>query len=199
MPANISRHWFEEAFHRADGPAHWANAKLVRSADDFVILARSQGRQLIDWVESQLEDRFRLTINREKTRVVNWNEAGPRLDFLGFTFRYDRDLKGRGHRDLNVFPSTKALARARQVVQTMTDRSRCFLPIPVLIGDVNRRLQSWSRYFQQGYPRAAFRRLNWFVLGRLRGQLHHRRQRPFRPPEGTTLYTHLQALGWQPL
>ena len=32
--ANIYLHWFDKLFHRADGPAQWANAKLVRYADD---------------------------------------------------------------------------------------------------------------------------------------------------------------------
>ena len=64
--ANIYLHWFETAFHRPDGPATWAKAKLVRYADDFVILARYQSRRLIEWVESQLEGRFKLTINREE-------------------------------------------------------------------------------------------------------------------------------------
>ncbi len=38
--ANLYLHWFDKLFHRADGPAEWANAKLVRYADDFVVLAR---------------------------------------------------------------------------------------------------------------------------------------------------------------
>ena len=32
--ANIYLHWFEKAFHASDGPAHWAQAKIVRYADD---------------------------------------------------------------------------------------------------------------------------------------------------------------------
>jgi RNA-directed DNA polymerase len=107
--ANIYLHWFEKAFYRADGPAHWAGAKLVRYADDFVILARYQGRQLIDWVEQLLEGRFKLTVNREKTRVVSLDQPGGSLDFLGFTFRYDRDLHGGSHRYLNVFPSKRSV------------------------------------------------------------------------------------------
>jgi hypothetical protein len=75
--ANLYLHWFEKAFHRPDGPACWANAKLVRYADDFVILARYQSRRLIEWVESLLEGRFRLTINRQKTRVVDLKIRGP--------------------------------------------------------------------------------------------------------------------------
>jgi len=44
--ANIFLHWFERAFHAPDGPYHWAHARLVRYADDFVILTRYQGRHL---------------------------------------------------------------------------------------------------------------------------------------------------------
>src|SRR5205814_101182 len=35
--ANLYLHWFDKLFHRSDGPYHWANARLVRYADDFVI------------------------------------------------------------------------------------------------------------------------------------------------------------------
>ncbi len=82
--ANIYLHWFEKMFHAPDGPAHWAKAKLARYADDFVILARYQSRRLIDWVETLLEGRFKLTINRDKTRVVRLFEPRAMSDF-GFT------------------------------------------------------------------------------------------------------------------
>ncbi len=52
--------------------------------------------------------------HRDKTRVVNLNEPCESVSFLGFTFRYDRDLPGRDHRDLNVFPSKTSLARLRE-------------------------------------------------------------------------------------
>jgi RNA-directed DNA polymerase len=41
--------------------------------------------------------------------VVDLKEQGASLDFLGYTFRYDRDLKGRDRRYLNLFPWEKAL------------------------------------------------------------------------------------------
>ncbi len=197
--ANIYLHWFEVLFHRPDGPAAWAKAKLVRYADDFVILARYQTRRLIDWVESLLEGRFRLTINREKTRVVRLNQPAASLDFLGFTFRYDRDLHGSNRRYLNVFPSNKALARVRDKVRHLTSVSRCFQPIPEMIGQVQRLLRGWKAYFAHGYPRVAFRKVNKFVQDRLLRQLHRRSQRPFRLPKGASSYTHLQTLGWEPL
>ena len=52
--ANVYLHWFDKVFHRADGPARFAKATLVRYADDFVILARYQGPRLIAWVEKDL-------------------------------------------------------------------------------------------------------------------------------------------------
>lgn len=193
--ANVYLHWFEKAFHRPDGPAHWAQAKLVRYVDDFVVLARFQGDRLVDWIEDQLEGRFRLTINRDKTRIVNLNEPGASLDFLSFTFRYDRDLHGRDRRYLNVFPSKKAVAKARDKLRELTSPRRCFLPTTDMAEDISRWLHSWANYFRHGYPRSAFRHLNRFALLRLTRHLKRRSQRGLRPPEPTTFYAHLQTLG----
>jgi hypothetical protein len=65
------RHWFEVLFQRPEGPGTWANAKIVRYADDFVILARYLGQRIVAWTEETLEGRFRSTINREKTRWLS--------------------------------------------------------------------------------------------------------------------------------
>jgi RNA-directed DNA polymerase len=197
--ANLYLHWFEKAFHRADGPATWAKAKIVRYADDFVILARYQSRRLIQWVESLLEGRFRLTLNREKTKVVKMNQPHSRLDFLGFTLRYDRDRQGRDRNYLNVFASDKSLQRAREKLRELTASRHCWMPIPELIGQVNTWLQSWGRYFRHGYPSVPFHKLNGFAMFRLLRHLRRRSQRPYRPPADVSPFAHLQALGWQPL
>lgn len=193
--ANIYLHWFEVRFHRAEGPAHWANAKLVRYADDFVVLARYQSERLIHWIEGELEGRFQLRINRKKTRVVDLNGAGASLNFLGFTFRYDPDLCGGDHRYLNRFPSKESLQRAKANLRNLISKERGWIPIPTLIREVNRWLQSWSRYFDHGYPRWSFRKLNAFLTSRLWRHLRRRSQRPFRPPKGRSFSTHLQTLG----
>jgi len=138
--ANIYLHWFEKVFQRADGPAVWAKAKLVRYADDFVVLARYQGPRLRQFLETKLEGWMGLEINREKTRVVNLMEEGARLDFLGYSFRFDRDQFGRGWRYLNVFPAEKSLKRERQKIKQMTGPQKCCEPIPQLIqGERKRR------------------------------------------------------------
>src|SRR6185437_9588983 len=195
--ANVYLHWFEKAFHGPAGPANWAKAKIVRYADDFVVLARYQGEPLKAWIETQLEGRFRLTINRQKTRVVDLNEPGATLDFLGFTFRYDRDRFGRGHRYLNVLPSRKSAARLRTRLREMTGPRWGWKPVPELIGEVNRYLRGWAQYFRHGYPARAFHAGNKFVYVRLKRHLHRRSQRRYRPPAGQTLYAHLQNLGLQ--
>lgn len=193
--ANIYLHWFEKAFHRSDGPAHWAKAKLVRYVDDFVVLARYQGDRLTGWIEDQLEGRFRLTINREKTRIVDLNQPGASLDFLSFTFRYDRDRYGRDRRYLNVSPSKKAVGRARDQLRKRTSPRRCFMPATDMARDVSGWMHSWGIYFRHGYPRHAFRQVNRFTLQRLTRHLKRRSQRAFRPKEGQSFYAHLQTLG----
>jgi RNA-directed DNA polymerase len=193
--SNVYLHWFDKLFYRTDGPAGWAGAKLVRYADDFVVLARYQGTRLTGWIESNLEGWLGLEINREKTRVVKLKEEGAKLDFLGFTFRYYEDLQGRGWRYLNVSPSAKALKREREKLHEMTNHRQCFHPIPQLIEQLNRHLKGWKNYFDLGYPRVAFRGINSYARDRLTQHLRRRSQRPFRPPEGVSYYEQLHRLG----
>ena len=197
--ANLYLHWFEKAFRRGDGPGTWAKARLIRYADDFVILARSQTGRLRQWIEGTLEGRFQLTINREKTGVVKLSEPGASLTFLGFTLRYDRDRFGRPRRYLNVFPSSKAQARARVKLRELTDRRHNCASVVTTVVGVSRWLGSWGEYFRHGYPSEAFRKLNYFAYQRLRRHLQRRSNRPYRIPEGESFYAHLQRLGFRPL
>lgn len=192
--ANSFLHWFDKLFNASSGPRRWANARLVRYADDFVVMARYQGPRLREFVESTVEGRLGLVINREKTSTVKLRQGGS-LDFLGFTFRYYDDLLGRGHKYLNVSPSKKALAREREQLRAMTDKSKCFQPIPALIQGINRHLKGWANYFAFGYPRMAFRDVNHCVRGRLSRHLRRRSQRRYRPPKDRSLYQHLRDLG----
>jgi RNA-directed DNA polymerase len=189
--ANLYLHWFEKQFTRSDGPGTWAKAKLVRSADDFVVLARAQSGRLIAWIEETLEGRFRLTVNRDKTSIVKLHQPGQSLTFLGFTLRYDRDRHGRDHRYLNVIPSAKAMGKARERIRELTDRKRNFVPIPQMIGEVNRFLKGWGGYFRHGYPRQQFDKLNGYVVERLRNHLKRRSQRRYRLPADRTFSAHL--------
>jgi RNA-directed DNA polymerase len=192
--ANLYLHWFDTVFYRSGGPAHWAKAKLVRYADDFVVLARYQSPALRGWVESKLETWMGLEINRDKTRVIDLKQEGVSLDFLGFTFRRDRSWYGR-RRYWNVFPSEKSLKREREKLKEMTGGRRRHWPIPLLIREINEQLRGWANYFRFGYPSRAFGKINHYVHARLHGHLKRRSQRPFRTPKGVTHYAHYQRLG----
>lgn len=193
--ANIFLHYFDKVFHGQNGAAKWASAKLVRYADDFVVLARYQSARLQEFIESFIEGRMGLEINREKTRIVNLGKKGESLDFLGFTFRYDRDIRGRNKRYLNVVPSKKSLQRERTRLKGMTDKSVCFKPLPRLIKEVSVHLAAWKRYYEFGYPRCAFRSINQYVRIRLSKHAQRRSQRPFKPPEGTSYYEIFSRFG----
>ena len=193
--ANLYLHWFDTVFHRPGGPAQWAQAKLVRYADDFVVLAREQSPKLIEFLESKLETWMGLEINREKTRVIHLQQEGERLDFLGFTFRYACSRFGRGGRYLVVEPSAKSLKREREKLQEMTSGHRCLVPIPLLLQDLNQHLRGWANYFRFGYPRAAFEKINHYVHVRLQQHLRRRSQRRFRKPATLSYRAHFQRLG----
>jgi len=193
--ANLYLHWFDVVFHRREGPAHWAGAKMVRYADDFVVMARHVSPKLRKWVEEKIETWMGLEINREKTRVVNLRERGASLDFLGYTFRYYQDLGGRGWKYLNVSASEKSLARERARLREMTDKRMCFKPLPVVIEELNVHLKGWANYFGYGYPRMAFREINSYTRERLKRHMRRRSQRPFRPPKGRSYYEHFKQMG----
>lgn len=197
--ANLYLHWFDKLFHRSDGPYRWANARLVRYADDFVILAKYVDGRIEQFVEQTLHGRFDLTVNRTKTRTVRLNEPKASLDFLGYMFRYERDLHGGNHRYLNLCPSSKSMQRERDKLRELTRPEQCFKPIPTLIAQINEHLRGWSIYFGKGYPRKAFRRINHFVRVRLIRHLKRRSQRPFRPRGEASWHEQLQRLGLQSL
>ena len=191
--ANIYLHWFDKAFHSASGPAHWANARLVRYADDFVVLARYQSQRLRQHIEDTLEKRLGLEINREKTRLLDLREES--LDFLGYSFRQVNSRIYSGTKVLSLSPSKKAVQRQKEALRQLIGPRTRTLPVTELIGRLNRQLRGWGNYFGHGYWRGAFNEINGHIQNRLRTHLRHRSQRPYRVPAGQTLYHHLQKLG----
>ncbi len=197
--ANLYLHWFDYKFHRADGPYHWANARLVRYADDFVILAKYGGGRIEQFVTQTLQDWMGLKVNWEKTRTISLSEPGVGLDFLGYTFRYDRDWYGRKGQYLNLTVSEKSLQRVRDKLQEMTHVSQCFTPVRDLIERINRMLRGWQTYFSQGYAYQVYQDVDPFTLRRLWHHLRRRSQRGYEKPKDVTWWDPLQRLGWTPL
>ena len=188
--ANLYLHWLDVRFHRAEGPGRWAKARLVRYADDFVIMARYVGDRITQWVEETVEGWLGLRINRGKTRVVRvTGRSGESLDFVGYTFRYDWDRRGRrGHRYLTAVPSKRAVAKCKERMRKRVGPKQCFVPVAELVEEVSCSLRGWGEYFSYGHPRRAHREVNAFVVGRLTRHLKRRSQRACRPPAGMSYY-----------
>lgn len=199
--ANLYLHWLDVRFHRSSGPGTWANARLVRYADDFVIMARYVGDQVTSWVDETVEGWLGLTINRKKTRLIELKpESEASLDFLGYTFRYEWGYTDRTRRFLTVVPSAKAMQRRRDHLRELTGSRQCFVPVADLVARVNQQNHGWANYFSFGYTRIAYRALNAYTMNRLVIHLKRRSQRPCRPPAGMSYYGFLiTRLGLKPL
>jgi len=180
-------------WHKEGGPRERYNARLVRFADDFVVLARYIGVPITDFLTGLLEGKMGLRLNREKTRILNLREPGQSLDFLGYTFRYDRSLKGTG-RYWNLFMSGKALARKKAEVKEMTGRQQNSRLID-LIAELNADLLAGFRYYAHGYPSKPFCDMDQYVWIRLLRFLGNRSQKRMRVPKGMQPSEWLYALG----
>jgi RNA-directed DNA polymerase len=194
--ANLYLHEMDRAFYEEkEGPFQKAKAHLVRYADDFVILARYQGKRIGEWVEGKLERDLGLCINRDKTSIVRMNQPGGSLSFLGFTMRYDQDLRGGKHKYLNIFPSEKAVSVLRGKIRGKTCSGHK-KPLIEVIAETNVILGGWANYFGYGYPRKVFRDVNHFVRCRFQRFLRNRSQRRSRPfRQGESLYCGLKRYG----
>jgi RNA-directed DNA polymerase len=193
--ANAFLHWFDRAFYSKNGPGTWAKARLVRYADDFVVLARFIDARIIGWIERTLEGRLGLKVNREKTSTVDV-AGGETLELLGYSFRWSRSHRpGGGPPYVRVEASKSSLHRARKRIRELTSARLCFQPPKVMVQLVNRFLRNWLNYFSAGYPSKARWNLVRFAEERLVRHLRRRSQRPYRPPEGTSLYQHVRVLG----
>lgn len=193
--SNIFLNQLDQAFHAHGGPRARYNARLVRYADDFVVLARYIGEPIQRFLEQTLEGQLGLSLNREKTRIVNMGQQKVSLDFLGYTFRYDKDLYGvPGKRYLNLFPSQKAQQRLREKIHLKT-ASRNKQPLKETIVSLSRLLRSWENYFSLGYPGKVFRSLNYYAGDRVIANLRRRSHRRCKQLDGVSLYASLQKAG----
>lgn len=193
--SNLYLHEMDRRWQASGGPRQRWNARLVRYADDFVVLARYIGEPIQRFLIELLEGELGLKLNREKTRAVDLRGEGASLDFLGYTFRYHRDDRfGTGRKYLHLAPSVKSEKRLRERLHRMTDhRERG--PVPYLVKDLNRVMRGWGNYFCLGYPGKSYSRINWYVGARIIAHLRGRSQRPWRRHTGETWYAALMRLG----
>jgi len=192
--ANVFLHWFDKVFHSSTGPAAWAGAKLVRYCDDFVILVRYLTPRIKKYVEEKIEDWMGLTLNREKTRMVDLNR-GENFTFLGYTFRQiSRRQKWKG-KYCYYSPSRMALTRAKAAIREKLGTQYSFLPPGKVVEKVNLFLRGWGVYYCKGYPSKTYSKLNHYVGYCLMKFLQRKSQKGYKMGSGDNWYKLFTRMG----
>lgn len=133
----LDRVWKRQHLQRQLG------ARLVRYADDFVVLCGKGTRQPMEVIQ-RVFHRLGLRLNEQKTRVVDASQEG--FDFLGLEFRMRTSWRT-GARYPHVKPSKKSLQKIKSEVTVLTRRELSVLPLPVVMKRVNQALAGWVGYF----------------------------------------------------
>lgn len=184
--ANVYLAALDEAWQRE----HAHLGRLVRYADDFVVLCRTrqQAEQALARIREILAA-LRLELHPEKTRLVELGIGKEGFDFLGCHFRVMRSHFN-GKRYLFRWPSQKAMKSIRTRVRELTDRRRWagMSDIRDVIAVLNPVLRGWGNYFRTGNATDRFRSIDRYVtarLVRLVGAKRGWRHRPFQLSEWT--------------
>lgn len=193
--ANLYMHWFDKMFHGPEGPGTWAKAILVRYADDFVIMARYMTKEIVSWIETLLQGRFGLTINKEKTKIVDLGKPKQELIFLGFSMRLVNPRRIQGRKFCLTAPSAKSIKKAKERIREHTDVRNGYRSIEAVVKQLNLFLNGWGQYFRKGHPSAAFEKVNVYADERVYNFLQRRSQRGYRKGQQQTWYELIRNLG----
>lgn len=145
--------------HPLDGLMAERGYRMVRYADDFVILCRT--REAADaalalvrqWVAEN-----GLTLHPTKTHVGDCRVPGQGFEFLGYRFEAGRR-----------FVRKKSLAKLKDTIREKTRRTRGDA-LAFVIADLNRTLRGWFGYFKHAYP-TTFSDIDKMIRRRLRALL----------------------------
>jgi RNA-directed DNA polymerase len=163
--SNIYLHEVDRRFSGMGGPT--GGVRMIRYADDMVLLARSRADADRTWIRFQeLVKGLRLSINEEKSRLTSDREG---FAFLGFEFRR---VRGR----LLLWPRKKAVlhlgARVRETVRSYRSSSR----LDEVVRGLNLVLRGWCTYFRVGNSNRVFHRVDWMVRNELQLWLRRKHQ-----------------------
>ena len=150
--ANIYLHQFDREMTERE-------YRIVRYADDFVVLAKSRrkAKRALEVVGEIIEGRLNLTLHPEKTEVTNF---GNGFEFLGYEFiawRYKR-------------PRSKALEGFKDRVREITRRQQPW-PADKVISNLNPVIRGWGIYFGKGNVKTLFDRLDGWIRMRIRAYM----------------------------
>ena len=151
--------------------------RMVRYADDFVILCKSteEAEKALKLVQAWVAENG-LTLHPDKTHVGDCMKPGEGFEFLGYRFEA-------GRRYVRKKSLKKLRDRVRQLTPRLGGQS-----LERTIEQLNRVLKGWFEYFKHA-RKGTFKREDGMIRRRLRAQLlRNEKKRGF----GKTLYTHMK-------
>lgn len=174
--ANIYMHLVDRIVNDARKLFCRMGIKIVRYADDFVLMGKRIAKEAEDKLR-QILDRMGLRLNESKTRKVDARKMA--FNFLGFTVRYDRDIMGRNKGYWNIIPTNKSGNKLREKVRAFLGRSGHLAPRLVTQG-LNRLIRGWLNYYDipgVSYPAMSKRRMRHYLYERLNRYYNRKSQR----------------------
>ncbi|MCK5030945.1 MAG: group II intron reverse transcriptase/maturase [Thermoplasmatales archaeon] len=162
--ANIYLHEFDKFWKRQN----MVTGKLVRYADDFVILFRTIEDAEIGLllVKAKLKD-LGLELNEEKTKIVDTSGGEQGFDFLGFHHRRIESGKYKRYYTYK-WPSDKSMKGVRTAVRNVLGkRATLNQNIGDVVKTLNPILRGWMNYFRYGNSERKFRLIDSYVQERL--------------------------------
>jgi RNA-directed DNA polymerase len=154
--------------HPLDRQMKQQGYRMVRYADDFVVLCRTaqQAQAALEEVKSWVAQNG-LRLNADKTHVGDCRQAGQGFEFLGYRFEAGQRW---------VRPKSFKALRERIRVKTQRTRGDSLAKI---IADLNPMLRGWFHYFKQAHP-LVHELMDGFIRRRLRALLRKQEKRPGR-------------------
>lgn len=155
-----------------------ANFRLVRYADDFILLTngtKEQALALREEVQQFFQERLHLELNLEKTHVTHVTEG---FDFLGFHIQYLQPSDNKPW--LRVIPSVENIKRFKMKIHAMTSRSQVWDSPLNKVMALNRVLRGWIMYYRHVSVKRIATKLDWWVGERLVGWLEDKHKLGYR-------------------
>lgn len=139
---------------------------LVRYADDFVIMCRSEAdaKRAHAWVLETLSQ-LGLEAQPAKTRTVHLKREG--IDFLGCHLRMAASRVYRGRWYLYRWPNRKAMTKLRTRIREITHCRHSGMKLGDVIETLNPILRGWAEYYRNGNAARKFLDVDRYVRRRL--------------------------------
>lgn len=177
--ANIYFHLIDRIVNNPRSLFKKFGIRIVRYADDFVLMGKTLPIETIERLKNLLH-RMGLSLNESKTRQIDARKDS--FNFLGFTIRYDKDLKGRDTKYWNIVPSIKSEQKIRDKIKDFLSTHGHYKSQDVATG-INTITRGWLNYFEisgVSYPSASKRNLRYYLLNKLYRYYNRKSQRKSR-------------------